>query len=285
VLLAALAGCGGDDSRERARQAPAPDPAPPALPAPDAPLPRAPAALAGALEDTTTRLYTEIDDWRRDGDPARGAPPEAVTLLALHQQRIYLRLGLRPRLARRTLARLPTPLLREARDIVRARRALASIRSVVRHRPQIRVGRARPAGELLRYYRRAQRRFDVGWPLLAAVNFVESAFGRLRNTSVSGARGPMQFMPATWDAYGLGGNVRDPRDAIPGAANYLHASGAPGDEERALYAYNPSRHYVDAIARYARRIRRDRRAFYAFYAWQVFIRSGDGYRRLTGPSA
>ena len=69
----------------------------------------------------------------------------------------------------------------------------------------------------------------MAWHVLAAVNYVESRFGRLRNESVSGARGPMQFMPATWRAYGLGGDVRDPRDAIMGAANYLHASGAPRD--------------------------------------------------------
>jgi len=94
----------------------------------------------------------------------------------------------------------------------------------------------------------------------------------------------MQFMPATWDAYGLGGDVRDPRDAILGAGNYLHASGAPGDERAALFAYNPSRHYVSAITRYARITRRDRRAFHELYAWQVFVGDGrGGLRRLTGP--
>jgi membrane-bound lytic murein transglycosylase B len=120
----------------------------------------------------------------------------------------------------------------------------------------------------------------VGPPLLAAVNFVESGFGRLRNRSISGARGPMQFIPSTWAAYGLGGDISDPRDAILGAANYLHANGAPGDETRALYRYNPSSHYVKAIAAYARRIRADRRRFYGYYAWAVFInderRSGPG---------
>jgi soluble lytic murein transglycosylase-like protein len=274
LVAAAFGGCEG----QQPAQAPPPQPEV-ALPAPDAPLPRQPRELAGALADTSERLRAAAGAWRASG----GEPPEAVTLLALHQQRIYLRLGSRPGLARRTLARLPRPVAADARDIVHARRALASIRSVVRSRPKIRVGPARPADELLRHYRRAQRRFGVGWPLLAAVNFVESAFGRLRNTSVSGAQGPMQFMPATWDAYGLGGDVHDPRDAILGAANYLHASGAPRDERAALYAYNPSRHYVSAIARYARVIRRDRRAFYELYAWQVFVRDGRGYRRLTGP--
>jgi membrane-bound lytic murein transglycosylase B len=266
VVLALLAGCGGD--REAARQA-TPTPAPPPLPADSSPLPRDARALAAALADTSQRLDAAIDAWLAAGDPL---PPDDVRALAGHQQRIYLRLGERPRLARRTIAALPRPLRAEARDNVRARRALASIKSVVRFKPKIRIGPALPPGELLRHYRRAYRRFGVGWPLLAAVNFVESAFGRLRNRSTAGAQGPMQFMPATWDAYGLGGDVHDPRDAILGAANYLHASGAPGDEGGALFAYNPSPAYVRAISLYAKRIRRDHRAFYAYWAWQVRIR-------------
>ena len=47
--------------------------------------------------------------------------------------------------------------------------------------------------------------------MLAAVNLVESAFGRMRNNSTAGAQGPMQFIPSTWAAYGMGGDVRDPR--------------------------------------------------------------------------
>jgi membrane-bound lytic murein transglycosylase B len=79
----------------------------------------------------------------------------------------------------------------------------------------------------------------------------------------------MQFMPATWRAYGMGGNVEDPRDAILGAANYLRANGAPREERRALYHYNPSPLYVEATARYAAIFRRDPLAFYALYAWPV----------------
>jgi membrane-bound lytic murein transglycosylase B len=119
--------------------------------------------------------------------------------------------------------------------------------------------------------------------VLAAVNLVESAYGRLRNTSTAGAQGPMQFIPSTWDAYGMGGDVRDPRDAILGAANYLSASGAPGDIRGALYAYNPSADYVNAVLAYAERIRRDPRAFFSYYAWQVYVRTTAGTRRITGP--
>jgi membrane-bound lytic murein transglycosylase B len=82
----------------------------------------------------------------------------------------------------------------------------------------------------------------------------------------------MQFMPATWAAYGLGGDMRDPRDAILGAANYLYANGAPGDYARALYRYNPSAAYASAVQRYASMIQRDERAFYALYARPVVLR-------------
>jgi membrane-bound lytic murein transglycosylase B len=93
----------------------------------------------------------------------------------------------------------------------------------------------------------------------------------------------MQFMPATWRAYGLGGNVHDPHDAVLGAANYLHANGAPRDNRRALLRYNPSALYVDAVIRYAREIQNNRRAFYEYYVRQVFVRTTSGLRRITGP--
>ncbi|MDP8910674.1 MAG: lytic transglycosylase domain-containing protein [Actinomycetota bacterium] len=182
------------------------------------------------------------------------------------------------------VARLATPAARAARDTLAARRYLARLaHGTPRRKVRIRVGRPRPAGILLRYYRKAERRFHVAWEVLAAVNFVESAFGRVKSASVSGAQGPMQFMPATWRAYGMGGNVHDAHDAILGAANYLHASGAPRDYRRALYAYNHSTLYVNAVLRYTRRMARDRRAYYAYYSWQVFVRTPTGERRVTGP--
>jgi membrane-bound lytic murein transglycosylase B len=181
------------------------------------------------------------------------------------------------------LAQLPPDVAAEARDTVRARRELLAIPPSGNLRPKIRAAEPEPAERLRAYYDRAQRRFGVGWHVLAAVNFVETGFGRLRNMSTAGARGPMQFMPATWRAYGLGGDIDDPRDAILGAANYLHANGAPGSYRRALLHYNRSRHYVEAVLRFARRIRRDERAFYAYYAWQVYVRRDGRVRRITGP--
>jgi membrane-bound lytic murein transglycosylase B len=93
----------------------------------------------------------------------------------------------------------------------------------------------------------------------------------------------MQFLPSTWAAYGMDGDVRDPRDAIVGAANYLHANGAPGDLRAALFAYNRSTAYVDAVLAYSERMRADPFAFAEYYDWQVFIATVTGDRRLTGP--
>ena len=116
--------------------------------------------------------------------------------------------------------------------------------------------------------------------MLAAVNFVESAFGRVRSASEAGARGPMQFLPATWRIYGGGGDIDDPGDAILAAARLLHANGAPGHVDRALYAYNHSAAYVRAVRTYAARMPT---AFLTYYAWQVYVRTPGGVRRVTGP--
>jgi membrane-bound lytic murein transglycosylase B len=253
--------------------------APAAPPAVDAPVPKRPAAIAAALAETTRGLHDAIDDWRRSAN-AGGPAPRDVSLWALHQQRLFLALTYDADLERRTL-----PLLgREARATLAARRALVRLTPPTRRPPgSFRTGPPAPAASLLRWYREAERRFGVEWEVLAAVNFVETGFGRLRSSSTAGAQGPMQFLPSTWRAYGLGGDVHDPHDAILGAANYLRASGARRDLRRALWAYNHSSLYVDAVVRYAAQLRRDEDVFFAYYAWQVFIKTPAGPRRITGP--
>ena len=144
---------------------------------------------------------------------------------------------------------------------------------------RFRVGAAAPATRLRTWYGEAQRRTAVPWQVLAAVNYVESDFGRLREASVAGAQGPMQFVPSTWATYGRG-DVHDPHAAILGAARFLRAAGAAVDLRRALYRYNPSWGYVDAIDRLAGRIRRDPAAYLVFYARRLIVRTPEGYRRL-----
>ena len=276
-LALVLAGCdehGGESSRARISSD---DP-----PAADAAIPRDAAALATRLTGTQRALDSAVDEWRSAGNPSSGPPPRDVTLYALDQQRVHLLLADHPRLAKRVLARLPGRVAAHASATVRAHRELAPL-ATPQPRRAWKTGPPEPAGVLLEHYQQAQRRFGVGWPVLAAVNLVETAFGRMRSVSTAGAQGPMQFIPSTWAAYGLGGDIRDPRDAILGAANYLHANGAPRNYRRALYHYNPSSHYVDAVLSYADRIRGDRRNYFAYYAWQVFVRTPNGVRRITGP--
>jgi soluble lytic murein transglycosylase-like protein len=175
-----------------------------------------------------------------------------------------------PALARETMAALPRPLQARIRLDVKAAvdlRRLAGPPSG----GHLHLVRPLPAGALLAVYRRAEARFGVRWQLLAAVNLIESAFGRVVNRSSAGAQGPMQFLPSTWKAYGLGGDVHDARDAILGAANYLHRSGAPGDERRALFAYNRSILYVDAVLAYAHVMTRDPLGFATYYAWEASL--------------
>jgi hypothetical protein len=239
---------------------------------------------AHALVRTTMQAHRAIDLWRAQRNPSTTRPPLAVELAALAQQRLVIRLAAEPSRAAAVLARVRGPLRPDVVAAVRARLALLRLgHGPPRPLRTFRTGRPLPPDLLLRYYRQAQRRFQVGWHVLAAVNFVESAFGRLRSASWAGALGPMQFLPSTWRTYGLGGDVHDPRDAILGAANYLRASGAPRDYRRALYAYNHSYSYVEAVLRYAERMKRNRRAFYAYYSWQVFVRTPSGLQRLTGP--
>jgi membrane-bound lytic murein transglycosylase B len=246
-------------------------------PPPRTPIPERPAAVASALVRTTSTLHVALARWR-----GTAQPPEDVTLPALYQQRIERLLSRNEPLARVVIRRLPPPFAAHVRDDVIAHRELARLTPPLRL-SAIRIGQAAPAARLRGYYAEAQRRFGVAWSLLAAVNFVESHFGRVRSASAAGAQGPMQFLPSTWRRYGLGGDVHDPHDAILGAANYLRAAGVRRDPRRALYAYNPSSSYVDAIQRYARWIARDRFAFPTYYSWQVFAKTTAGERRLTGP--
>ncbi len=207
---------------------------------------------------------------------ANAAPVTVASAYAM--QTVELRLSDDPLLATRVIRLLPAALARDVTDDVLAHRELARL-TPPRPLSAFRPGPAAAAAKLRAWYAEGQRRSGVSWQVLAAVNFVESDFGRLRETSVAGAQGPMQFMPSTWASYGRG-DVHDPHAAILGAARFLRAAGARADERAALYRYNPSSAYVDAVERYAGRIRRSARAFAQFYARPPVVRTPTGYQRL-----
>jgi len=233
----------------------------------------------------TRAVRASVEAWTTDGDASAWPPPPVLVRQALYQERIYRALARRPKFARRVVSRLPTSTAREASAIVAANGAVFAHATPVRPSYRIRTRAPEPADVLRRFFEQGERRFGVPWHVLAAVNYVESKFGRVVSNSPAGAQGPMQFLPSTWASYGMGGDIHDPHDAILGAASYLHANGAPERLREALYHYNPVETYVDAVATYASAMRRDPRLYYAMYCWQVYVLTTRGDRRVTGPGA
>jgi len=113
---------------------------------------------------------------------------------------------------------------------------------------------------LLPIYQAAGIEYGVRWEVLAAINEIETDYGRNLNVSSAGALGWMQFMPSTWKRYGVDANhdgTKDPYnpvDAIFAAARYLKAAGASTDITKAVFAYNHADWYVQSVLMRARLI-------------------------------
>ena len=119
------------------------------------------------------------------------------------------------------------------------------------------VPQTRSYDQLLALWQRFGTQYGVPWQVLAAINKVESNFGRNMGPSSAGALGWMQFMPSTWERWGVDANgdgVADPwspDDAIAAAARYLAASGGATDISRAVFSYNHAQWYVDEVLQLA----------------------------------
>jgi hypothetical protein len=119
----------------------------------------------------------------------------------------------------------------------------------------------------LRLYEQAAQRYGLNWAILAGIGKVECDHGRDPDPSCTregavnsaGAGGPMQFLASTWVHYGVSAEGYgppdrwNPADAIYAAANYLRASGAPGDYRQAIFAYNHADWYVAEVESWAAR--------------------------------
>ena len=106
---------------------------------------------------------------------------------------------------------------------------------------------------LLPIYQAAGIQYDVPWQVLAAINEIETDYGRNLSVSSAGAVGWMQFLPSTWKSWGIDANgdkIADPYnpvDAIFSAARYLQAAGASKDLNQSIFAYNHASWYVQSV--------------------------------------
>ncbi|MGI9184966.1 MAG: lytic murein transglycosylase [Solirubrobacteraceae bacterium] len=102
-------------------------------------------------------------------------------------------------------------------------------------------------------YQAAGIEYQVPWQVLAAINEIETDYGRNLSVSSAGAVGWMQFLPSTFKTWGVDANgdgVADPYnpvDAIFSAARYLHAAGASQNLSQAVFAYNHATWYVQSV--------------------------------------
>jgi hypothetical protein len=278
VLLVALAACCLPASETITAASPEPAAPAPAAPAPEA----APSAAAGVAEALDLRLDKDPEVLaRRLLEAERAIRDRSVDDLQAAkwghlQQRIYRVLAADSALAAKVTNRMPPDLLETVRRNLVGTGTIA--KTVTRPRadlPDWRIIESKPQEELLRYYKEAGAKHDIPWTALASINLNETRMGKLRGTSHVGAAGPMQFMPATWASYGAG-DVDDDRDAIHGAANYLAKMGWHKDQRRAIWHYNHSNHYIDAIQAFASVMEDEPLTFRGYWGWQVYYRTVKG---------
>jgi hypothetical protein len=265
LLLALLLGGGGNShphhSARVAPTSPAGTPSPAFLPTE---LPTGASQLASDI-NRAQQIIEDPSSTRRELASA-GVFEQLATRALEHQTR---------QARHATLAALTRQAAAGTRANLEAAAGLSGLAAAAQPLPHWEILPPPPPDTLLKYFREAQARFGVPWAYLAAIEFVETRFGRVHGLSSAGAQGPMQFLPATWARYGSG-SINNQRDAILGAARFLIANGAPGDLAGALYHYNPSRDYVAAVEHYASRMRSDSRAYYGYYYWQVLYQSAGG---------
>ncbi len=262
-----------------APSAPSPNDGAAAAPAPPGPAgPPAGSSASLGVVDPASVAASLAGAERAIRDPATGTGE--LERAGRAQQDAYRALVEHPDWTAQVLRSVPASLQETVQANVSAGTELRALGKPRTSLPPWRIVAPAPAPELLGHYKAAEASLGIPWQYLAAIHLVETRMGRIRGTSVAGAQGPMQFLPATWSRYGKGGDINSNRDAIFGAARLLAANGGPGNMSNALYRYNPTPRYVKAVTAYAGQMQDNERAYFGYYHWQVYYRMVDGDRLL-----
>jgi transglycosylase-like protein with SLT domain len=266
---------------------PAPAPAPPApTPQPPAPTPQPPGAPTGPNTGSggggrSGTVDEALDRARRERRRQRAAKrQQELNVQRAIDQELDRRIadlskeaerlkqpggGDRPRVEplAKQLPKKSDPSVTDAPDPTRALPdggMVGGLPSPARAVPNFVIEKFRVPIFLLPIYQAAGTEYGIRWEILAAINEIETDYGRNLSVSSAGAEGWMQFMPASWRTYGIDAN-RDgrkdpynPVDAIFAAARYLDAANYEKDVRGAIFAYNHADWYVDSVLMRAKMI-------------------------------
>lgn len=114
--------------------------------------------------------------------------------------------------------------------------------------------------KLVPIYKAAGNRYGIPWKVLAAIHKTETNFSVSGSIiSPDGAKGPMQFMPSTFEEYAAKPpwqhkrpRITNVSDAIYTAAHMLARDGFARSPVNAIYDYNHSQVYVRRIVTLAK---------------------------------
>lgn len=228
--------------------------------------------VADNPDAVATRLI-EVERLLRSTEPSQ----IGFSDLAHEQQMIYRTIGRHPEWSETILDMVPADLVDAVSMEIDARIFIGDISNAEPPdtMPAWEIIDPLPLSELIDIYRRSSNETGIPWTYLAAINMVETGFGRIVGLSTAGAQGPMQFMPATWAEVGTG-SINDPHDAIPAAARYLVRRGGPDDMAKAVRGYNNSAAYVDAVTSYAQLFASDLAELEAAHSWEIHYSSSVG---------